>query len=166
MVSSDNAQTAASFENAEVDRIGANNVNFSERDVSASGWELPGRNEWRNSNRCQPNKGDRSRIIDTCFNGGALCGFNWLIKYSNYLMDTNQRTKIDKTIGGSMRFSFWDQELREPTHASAIPIWAATDSEPANVRLITGDTGILLGLEAIAKLDLKGDFKRRKPQAG
>ena len=49
--------------------------------------------------RGRPNKGDCSRIIETCDIGGSVRSFNWLIKYINYIRNIYLRTKINNAIG-------------------------------------------------------------------
>ena len=47
-----------------------------------------------------------------------------------------------------------------------MPIWFGSESEPSEVRLIMGDTGILIGAEAFGGLRLMVRFDRRYPQVG
>lgn len=65
-----------------------------------------------------------------------------------------------------MRFFFGGQESRNSTHAAVITIWEVAEVAQAEVRLITGDAELLLGLWPIGKLELEVDFERSNFQVG
>ena len=71
----------------------------------------------------RPNRGDFSRIIDAGFNGGALCSFNWLVTYRDYLKSIRAETKISQK-GEEIEFVAVGPESRDSMQAAAIPIRA------------------------------------------
>ena len=71
-------------------------VDFAKREVLISK-EMSGRRYWFVKKWGQSNKDDCSRIIDTGFNGGALCSFNRLMQYVDYLKEICPKTAIVKT---------------------------------------------------------------------
>ena len=63
---------------------------------------------------------DFSCIHGTGFNGGALCSFNWMYKYSDYLRAIRPKMpKLIITVGGKMKFDFSEINNLE-THSA---IW-------------------------------------------
>ena len=130
-------------ENADDANDGQRNVNLARREVLIPDMILR-RNIWRSSDRTQPNRGDCSCVIDTCFNRWSLCSFNRLTKYIDYIRGICHMGKIAKTIGESIRCGCGVKESRDSTHETVIHIWEATEFEPSEVLLITGDSELLL----------------------
>ena len=66
-----------------------------------------GRTDWRKIPRGDQSNNDCARIIDTGFNGGALCCFNWIYRYKEYLRGISaQIPKMHKSVGRELKFVF------------------------------------------------------------
>ena len=77
------------------------------RSVSFNLETILGQSDWRKKPRGGNPNNDGSCIIDTCFNGGALCSFNWMYRYKNYLRATSpQIPKIHKSVWVKLKFVF------------------------------------------------------------
>ena len=113
---------------------------LADREVLISGASL-GHSDWGHRNRrLDSTIGDSSRIIDTGFNGGALCSFNWMRKYKQYSKSIKSpplMPKLEKTVGGRMEFSFRNQGPIYSDSAFVLPIWVEKQFSPVRVRLIS-----------------------------
>ena len=116
---------------------GENNVNFARRDVLSADMILR-RNQWGVRIAINLLWAGCSGITDACFNACSLCSFNRITKYIDYIWRRNQRTKIAKPTGLYTRFVTGYPDSRDSAHATVIPIWVSTKSEPVKVRLISG----------------------------
>ena len=89
-----------SISEAEIEEVsGENRVNFANREFLISK-EMMGRSGWYFKKWRQPNKDDCSCIIGAGFNGGALCSFNRMKQYVDYLEIFPPIPKSLKAIGG------------------------------------------------------------------
>ena len=59
-----------------------------------------------------------------------------------------------------MRFVIADQEFMGSMRAAIIPIWAGDERELINVRLVQGESELLLGLGIFEKIGLWVDFRK------
>ena len=52
-----------------------------------------------------------------------------------------------------MEFVFWNQQGQASVVSTVIPIWVLDTFKPVRVRLIEGETELLLGLDIVRKLE-------------
>ena len=66
----------------------------------------------------KPNNDDRTCIIATGFNGGALCIFNWMYQYGDYLRSISPpNTEIHKSEDVRIKVCFGNQSSGYSEHA-------------------------------------------------
>ena len=104
-----------------------NRVNSPNRDVLIAK-KISGRGDWIFKKWTQSYGDGSSRIIDTGFNGSAICIAKRLRKYVDYLQKINPDTRIIKTVGDGVKFVLGDQESRGSTRTKIIPICFPTNS--------------------------------------
>ena len=106
-----------------------------------------------------------SCIIDTGFNGGATCSFNWMFRYEDYtgLFPHQFRTYI-KALA-ELKF-FRSRESGASHHSIIVSIWVAGGFRLVRVRLVGGDSELLLAMNIIEKLRIKVDFAHRNSHIG
>ena len=63
-------------------------------------------------------------------------------------------------------FAFGNRQGRDSDSSTAMPIWVDGDFRPAKIRLINGETELLLGVGIVRKLRLAVDFGCERFQVG
>eukprot|EP00397_Hematodinium_sp_SG-2012_P011081 GEMP01011209.1.p2 GENE.GEMP01011209.1~~GEMP01011209.1.p2 ORF type:complete len:441 (+),score=36.58 GEMP01011209.1:1576-2898(+) len=86
-------------------------------------------------------------ILDTGFNGTALCSINWMIRYEEHLKKKYGGSRFERSRTETVRqiyiFSEGKQELS--TETAMIPIWIGNEWISVMTRLIPGDLKMLIG---------------------